>query len=157
MRNFNRFIVVIPTALAACAGGEGEEDLALHACEQIGEAGETVAAAATLEEAAQAEIEPSEAPFTVALVDGGGFVNVHIHEETDALLFVDVADVVSGLYLDGEAQSLATPGPNEDCPEDIPEHWDLELTEGEWTLEFGPSALDEIWLMLLSGGHDHHE
>ena len=95
--------------------------------------------------------------LTEAVHAWGGIVSVDITEpDVDALLFVDVAGVVTVLYQDGTAVGLATPAPNEFCGDDLPEHWDLELSEGLWQIEFGPSATDTVWLMLLeSGTHAH--
>lgn len=148
--------MILLMTLLACGKDAEIEDPALHACEHIAEAGASVDAGATLDDAP--EIELSEEPYTVNLDGGAGFVTLHVHEDTFGLIFVDTADVVSGLYHDGEAEALAEPGPNADCEEDIPEHWDLDLHAGEWTLEFGPSAVDSIWLMAISGeGHDDHD
>lgn len=152
-------------ALTACKdAGTGdthaEEDPGEHACESVSDAGTAVTAAADL--ASAPEIEPSETPYTVTLADNGdgtygGFVAVHVDEDGDALLFAATADVVTGLYEDGTASSLPEGGANSFCEADIPEHWDLELTAGEWQLEFGPSATDTVWIMLLAEAHDHDE
>ena len=162
----NQLVLAGLLALTACkdAGSgdtHGEEDPSEHACESIADAGTAVTAAADL--ASAPEIEASESPYTITLADNGdgtygGFVGIHVHEDGDNLLFAGTADVVTGLYEDGAASTLAEGGPNSFCEADIPEHWDLELTAGDWQLELGPSATDTVWIMLLAEGHDHeHE
>ncbi|MBK7757569.1 MAG: hypothetical protein IPI35_14425 [Deltaproteobacteria bacterium] len=73
-------------------------------------------------------------------------------------MFADTADVVTGLWDDSDADILPEGGPNELCPEDIPEHFDLDLSAGTYLLELGPAAVPEVWLMLTpSEGHGHDE
>jgi len=140
----------------ACAE-KTEEDLALHACSQVGEAGEPIDAAADAADAPL--IALSDEPYTINLVDGGGFVTIDVPEDSLALMFTDTADVITGLDHDGDEETLAAGTPNEDCPDDLPEHWDLDLHPGEWTVAFGPSAVDSVWLMVIAGEHgeDHDE
>lgn len=141
--------------LAACSGGEEVEDPDTHACEARGDAGTAVTAAA--DAASAPAIEVGEVPYTVTLVDGAaGFLAVEVAEDTAALLFAGDADVVSSLLLDGADQTLPTPAPNELCPDDIPEHFDLDLTPGTWNVGVGPAGLTEVWLMLHPAeGHAH--
>jgi hypothetical protein len=148
------------SSTAACSGGgEAGEDPGEHACEQVALAGTAVTAAAALADAP--EIDLSDTPYTVALADDGtgvyaGFVAVHVDAETDALLFVDTADVVTGLYQDGVATTLAEPAPNALCADALPEHWDLALGPGLWQVELGPTAVDSLWWMVVSAdGHAH--
>jgi hypothetical protein len=145
--------------LAACKGDDVHgEDPEAHACEHAAEAGATVAAAATREDDAGASISPGDEPYTVTLTGGAGWLSIPTDVDTAALLFLGTADVVTGLYLDdGTEDLLPTGAPNETCPDDIPEHFDLDLEPGTWHLELGPSAVSEVWLMLVEGAHEHEE
>lgn len=148
---------MIPMLALACAKVEEEpEDLAAHACEHAAEAGLAVTAGATREDAAP--IAPAEEPYAVALADGAGWLSIAVDSPMDALLFLGTADVVNGLYLDdGAEDALAVGAPNELCPDEIPEHFDLELDPGTWHLELGPSAVSEVWLLLVDGAHAHDD
>jgi hypothetical protein len=140
-----------------------DEDPAEHACE-VFEDGETTPVTAGDAADNGDELDPSEAAFSVTLIDDGtgvysGYVILDVHEaELDALLFAGTADVVNGLWLDGADVGLPTPAPNEFCGDDIVEHWEMELTEGEYALELGPAAVDSLWLMFMEAeGHGHDE
>lgn len=148
-------MILLLTLLFAC-GGEEAEDPADHACEHVTEAGEAITASETMDDVP--ELEESEEPYTITLVDGAaGYVGIHAHGDEGLLLFTDTADVIMALYdADGVDAGLPTPSAVEACAEDLPEHYHLGLTEGEWTLELGPAAVDSVWLMLLaSGDHEH--
>jgi len=157
--------MILLTFLLACTGdtttdSTADEDPAEHACEQVGVPGTAVTATAEPEGAPA--VEPSEDPLTVTLVDDGtgvfsGYISLHADVALDALLFTDTPDIVATLW-DGETEvGLAEPGPNEFCPDELPEHWPLALAEGTYTLELGPSATDTLWLMYLSAaGHVAH-
>ncbi len=153
----------LPLALTFIGCNKGEdtghagEDPAEHACEQVGSAGGAVSAAADLAGAEGVEIHVSEDPHTVTLVSGAsGFVGVHVDEDTEALLFLDTADVVQAIYHEGVQESLPSPAPNELCGDDLPEHYELDLHAGAWALELGPAAVESVWLMLIAAeGHDH--
>ena len=82
-----------------------------------------------------------------------------ISGDTAALLFLGTADVASDLYQDGTSVGLPTGAPNDACPEDIPEHFDLDFhTAGNWVIALGPSAVSEIWLALVdAGAHSDEE
>jgi len=131
------------------------EDPAEHACEQVDNPGTTVNAGADI--ALLVEIQISEDPYTVTLASGASsFVHVDVGEDTDALLFLDTADVVGALYHEGAQESLPAAAPNELCGDDLPEHYELDLRAGEWALELGPAAVDTVWLMLIAAeGHEH--
>lgn len=131
---------------------EGEEDPSEHACEHAAESGAAVTASASLEDAPVLEL--SEEPSTVALVPGeAGYVGLASAEA--ALLFVGTADLVTGLFRDGEAVDLPEPAPNEECPAAIPEHFDLE-GGSSYVLKLGPAGADSVWLMYTSAvGHGH--
>lgn len=146
--------------LAACTPPDEGEDPAEHACEELGSSVGTITAVATRGDITEAEeIEADGQPWLVELVPSeAGFVGIHVDEDTEAILWTDTANVVAALYLDDVEQSLPTPGPSEVCPEDIPEHFPLELEAGAWSLELGPSAVSEVWILLTgSAGHGHEQ
>ena len=168
MRIINRHSVAaisLPALLFGCNPTDEqqeEEGPGQHACEHIDEAGESLTAGGTVD--AAAAIELSEEPYTLTLVDDGasayvGFVGLEVDEDVDVLLFVDTADVVTGFYQAEAEEPLPSSSPNDFCSDAIPQHWHLELSAGEWQIEFGPSAIDSLWLMLMSAeGHEHeHE
>ena len=142
-------------ALTAC-GKETAEDPAQHACDNAGVVGATAAAVAEGESPA---VLGEDQPTLYALTDGvPGYVMLIIEADEALLLFADTADVVTGLWDDSDADILPEGGPNELCPEDIPEHFDLDLSAGTYLLELGPAAVPEVWLMLTpSEGHGHDE
>ncbi len=149
-------LVALALMLSGCTSTEKEEDPAAHACEQVAEAGTAVAAGA--DPAAAGAITIGEAPFTVTLVDSApGYVSVEVTGDTAALLFLDTADVAASLWHGDEEVGLPDPAPNELCPDEIPEHYDLDFHEaGTWTLELGPAAVPDVWLLLISAeGHGH--
>lgn len=136
------------------------EDPATHACEQAGNAGTAITAGATREEDASAVLEVGEDPFTVTLVDGAtGWVRLDVPEPASLLLFAGTADVVMDLTHEDTAEGLPTPAPVEGCPDEVPEHFDLDLHEaGTWHLALGPAVVDTVWLLLLdAAGHAHGE
>jgi hypothetical protein len=141
--------------VAACKGEPEVEAPELHACESIGSAGTAITASADRDSAPA--IAVGETPFTVSLVDGAvGWVSVEITEDTPALLFAGTADVVSAVWHNGMEETLPTGAPNEECADDIPEHFDLDLHEGSWQIGVGPAGVSEVWLMLISAaGHAH--
>jgi hypothetical protein len=147
--------LLLSSMLVACTGGEEEESPEAHACEVVGDAGAAVIAAE--DRAAAPAIEVGEAPYTVTLVSGAAaYVAVEVTEETEALLFAGEADIVTSLFLDDVEQTLPAPAPNELCAEDIPEHFDLDLTPGTWNIGVGPAGATEVWLLLHSAeGHAH--
>lgn len=143
------------TALTAC-GKETTEDPAEHACENVGAADATLTAAA---DAATAPALGEDVPTAVTLTEGAaGYVSITVEADEALLLWADTADVVTGLWDASDADILPEGGPNELCAEDIPEHFDLDLTAGTYVLELGPAAVSEVWLMLTPAeghGHDH--
>lgn len=145
-------LLIFNVFLLACAGEE--ESPGEHICEQVGVRGAEVTAG--VDEASAPEVDASEAPTTVLLVaNEAGFVL--LHGEGEALLALGDAGVATGLFVDGGADSLPESAPLADCPDEVPAHFDLTLG-GEVVLQLGPTALDEVWLMLYAGGHDHdHE
>jgi hypothetical protein len=143
------------TALTAC-GKETTEDPAEHACENVGVTDATLTAAA---DGASAPALDEDVATVVTLTDGAaGYVSITVEADEALLLFADTADVVTGLWDPSDADILPEGGPNELCAEDLPEHFDLDLTAGTYLLELGPAAVSEVWLMLTPAeghGHDH--
>ncbi|MFW5926281.1 MAG: hypothetical protein ACOCV4_08955 [Myxococcota bacterium] len=147
-------------ALPACGDGaemeEHEEDPAEHACEEAAEAGAPLTAGADMAGAPTVQI--GDEPYLVQLPAGSsGFVKL----ETDApgeevILFFQTTDVLAEVYdAAGEPLGIPSAGPNAQCPEDLPEHFDVDLTEaGTYFLELGPTATDEAWLLVSdAAGH----
>jgi len=133
------------------------EDPAEHACEHTGESGDAVSAGAE-RDASAPEIELGDDPYTVALRDGEpGYVRIEVDEDTPVLLFASAANVVTSLYHEDEEEEIDGAGANEFCDDDIPEHFDLDLHEpGTYYLQLGPSALDEVWILVTEAeGHSH--
>lgn len=165
MRSLNRCRTYGPAlfvqllALAACGddghGHEDElEDPSEHACEHASESGRAVTASEFVETAVMLAL--GDEPATVALVPGtAGYVALEAPAE--ALLFAGHADVVTGLSLNGEEIDLPSPTPNEFCPNDIPEHYDLDLEEpGAYVLKLGPAGVGSVWLVYTAAaGHGH--
>ncbi len=145
--------------VAACAEDEDAHDPAAEACEAAEAAGTSLLAAATLAEAAAATITASETAWSVVLADEGGGVFsgfLSVEGSGEMLLFADTADVVTSMILDGTDEGLPEPAANEDCPDLLPEHWDLELTDLSLELQLGPAAVDGITLVLVPAeGHVH--
>ncbi|MES2638135.1 MAG: hypothetical protein V4850_01585 [Myxococcota bacterium] len=145
-------------SLFACAGSKEVEDPSAHACEHIAESEATLPGGNSTGNAVVIPMDGE--PYTVTLQDSiPSYLSVQIDADTPALLFAGTADVVSGLYNGDEAVTLPEPAPNADCPEDIPEHFDLEFdTVGTWYIQLGPAAVTEVWLSLAPAeGHAHDE
>ena len=152
--------MVLPMLLVACTAPDEGEDPAEHACEQVGSSVGTIRTVATRDAITEAEeIEADGQPWLVELSSSeAGFIGLHVAEDTAAILWTDTANVVAALYLDDIEQSLPVPGPSEVCPEEIPEHFPLDLEAGAWSLELGPSAVSEVWILLTgSAGHGHEQ
>ncbi|HEY8944938.1 MAG TPA: hypothetical protein VIM73_11785 [Polyangiaceae bacterium] len=158
--NRSKWLVVPSFALLLTACGDdaptesAEEDPAEHACEHAGEQGTEVTASDTADSAP--ELALSDEPYTVILTPGSvGYVSLETPAE--ALLLAAQADVVTGLFLDGEELPLGEGAPNEFCAEDVPEHFDMDLDEaGTYTLRLGPVGVDSIWLAYVpAAGHAH--
>jgi hypothetical protein len=132
---------------------EHEEDPAQHACEQVNEPGSSITAGDTRANAPL--IAPAEQPYTVELVTGQSSF-LQIAGGTDALLFSKATGAVVGLFHEQSADnSLPSPLPNQRCPTEIPEHFDLALDQsGSYYLELAPAAISSIWLALTdAAGH----
>ncbi len=145
----------LPLLLACGDKADEVEDPAAHACEELG-SGEGITASTTPEEAPALTLGEGA---TVSLPAGeAGWVALSVNPG-EYLLFADTADVVTGIWLDGVELDLPTGSANEDCPTEIPEHFDLDIEEGgTYGLRLGPSVVDSVWLMLSeSEGHGHEE
>ena len=148
--------------MLACGDDESKpeaehEDPAEHACEHTSESGDSVSAGAERDSTAP-RIGIGDEPFTVALRDGEpGYVRIEVDEDTPVLLFASAENVVTGLYHEEDEEEIEGAGANEFCDDDIPEHFDLDLHEpGTYYLQLGPSALDEVWILVTEAeGHSH--
>jgi hypothetical protein len=161
-----RHLLLASLLLASCGSDDAtpddhdqteEEDPAEHACVLGSDEGESITAGEQ-RGASAPEIELGHAPFTVALSeDAPSYLRIEASEDTPAVLFVSAADVVTGLYHEDDEEALDSAGPNPFCDDDIPEHFDLDLHEaGTYYLELAPSALSEVWIMLVEAeGHAH--
>lgn len=164
MRSAPRWVLALAFAVAIAAGcGSGDEhgagDPAELACDETTEAGTSIEAATTRDDAAP-ELELGGEPYTVALSETEPtYVRVEIAEDAAALLLLDTEDVVTALYHGDEEEELVAAGPVERCEEDIPEHFDVDFHEsGTYYLELAPSAADTVWLLLLdAAGHGHDD
>lgn len=152
-------IALCAFACGACGGDEeapAAEDPAEHACEHVNETGTAVTA--TDARASAPPIEPSDTPYTVTLVPAKpSFLT--ITGGIDALLFTRAPGVVSGVFHEQDTTNLAAaPVPNEKCPSEIPEHFDLALDQGgSYYVELAPAATASVWLALtLAGDHGGH-
>jgi hypothetical protein len=146
--------------LGACGDPESEqlaeEDPAEHACEHVGQAGTPIQGADT-RSADAPEIAQAETPYEVALSRSAP-VYVRLVGPADGLLFSNPSQIVNGLYFESStATELPEGAPNEFCPSDVPEHFDLALEQaGNYYLELAPSAVASVWLLHTSAeGHGH--
>jgi len=148
-------LAALALPLAGCTEETEGEDPAEHACEQVQEAGMAVTASEAADTTAP-ELMVADTPHTVTLPAGvPGYVRVEVGSDgADALLFTRTADLVQGLWLGTEEQTLPTGAPNAACPEDLPDHFDLSLVEGTWYIEMLSAQGGEEWVMLTSAaGH----
>lgn len=146
--------MIVTLLLLACTTTK-EEDPLEHACELVAQGpGTAVTAGATPEEAPNLSV--GEETYTVSLVTGAvSYVGVTVAEDTAAILFVNTADVAANLWNGTEEVGLPEAAPNDFCPEDLPEHFDMDLhTAGTWYIELGPAAVADLWLMVAPAG-DH--
>lgn len=137
---------------------EAEEDPGEHACEAFEDG-----RAETLSGAAERNIdtpllEQGEDAYDVSL-DESAPRYVRLDGATEGLLFAGVENIVSALYYEDESDDLLPDSaPNEFCSNDIPEHFDLDLDDGDYFLELSPSAVSEVWLIFTTAeGHAHEE
>lgn len=155
------YIALMTSALvwaAACGTEEEAEDPAVHACEQVAEAAAELTASASPDDTAP-ELAFDGEPVRVALPAGmAGYVRV----VTDApeelgILFFDRTEVLNGIVHEGASLPATSAGANAFCPDEIPEHFDVDFEEpGTYFLELGPTATDEVWMILSdAGGHGH--
>jgi len=131
------------------------EDPGEHACEQVGTTGSAVTAAAD-RDAAQ-RITSSEQPYTVTMPADAVTGYLVIQGPAQALLFTREVGEVTALYEGTATDSVLPQGsPNQYCPDDLAEHFHLDLeSPSDYTIQL-TSAADTVWLVLLSGeGHTH--
>jgi hypothetical protein len=156
--------VALALTLAGCsdeaAGTTPEEDPGEHACEHRDETGTLLEASTNADDAPLLDV--SEQPYSVTLpeaaTDGTFAGYLRLSGPGDSLLFAGTDDVVSELRFGADGpDELGDAAPNEFCPDEIPAHFDLELSEsGDYFLWLGPSAESELFLVHLSAeGHAH--
>jgi hypothetical protein len=152
--------MLLAMSCAACSDSDdpaGErEDPEEEACDRATDPSEgTPIIAAQARDSAPA-LELSEEPYLVELEQGTrGYVR--LTGPVDALLFVAQADAVTSLTLEGTMTDVLPEGaPVEQCSDDIPEHFDLELEEtGDYSLEL-TTADPPLWLVYTTAeGHAH--
>lgn len=144
-------MIALLLLLSGCP--QEHEDPALHACEHLELEGTPVAATTDL--AAAPAVTVAHDPWLVSLPDGEpGYVRLDPGDHEAVLLFADTADVLQALVVDGVEQPLSG-APNAHCPEELPEHHDLEIVAGELALKLGPAAIGEVWLQIVEGTHAH--
>lgn len=154
-------LLTAAVASSACGGDDAHEpaDPAQLACDETDEAGTEIAASTARDETAP-EIEIGAEPYAVALsASDRTYVRIEADEDTEAILLLGAEHVVTALYHEDAEEEIASAGANASCPDEIPEHYDLELHEpGTYFIELAPSAVDSVWL-LLSGaaGHGHSD
>ena len=152
------FLVV---ALAGCTDEKQDaaptHDPGEEMCGHVDDQGTPLDAAATAIEAPTLAV--SETPYTVTLPEAQtgyeGFVKMA--GPGAVLLFMGQSAVVTALS-EGEAgaEALPTPTANEHCPEQIPEHFHLELGAADYYLHLGPASIPTVWLALTeASGHEH--
>lgn len=154
----NSFIVLVTVAVLGCNVME-PEGLGEHACEHVDMEGTAVDAVSLPDDDASALIEVTGEPYTVSLPDGTpGYVRIVLLEQTDVVLFVGEAGVVTSLMECDCPEPMPEPLPNGFCSDDIPEHYHLHLDPGTWHLELSSDDVDEVWLMLSPATTTHtHE
>lgn len=156
-----KWIALMAPALvwaAGCGTEEEAEDPAAHACEQVAEAASELTASMSPDETAP-ELGMDGEPVRIALPPASaGYVRV----VTDApeelgILFFDRTEVLGAILHEGGSLPLTSAGANGFCPDEIPEHFDVDFEEaGTYFLELGPTATDEVWMILSdAGGHGH--
>jgi hypothetical protein len=146
----------VALALVGCNVVEAEE-LGEHACEHVDEAGTSLDAAPSIDEAGDALVEISGEPYSVGLDAGTpGFVRIEVLEDTPAVLFVGAAGVIQELLLWDVPVPLPEPAADGFCGDVIPEHFHLSLYPGFWHLRLESPDAGSVWLMLApAGAHVH--
>lgn len=160
----NRFgALLLGLTLFACGGHDDDheehegEDPGEHACEAFEEGG-AMALDGSADRAGAPRLVQGEDAYAVSL-DEDAPRHVRLRGPTEGLLFAGTENIVSALYHEDETEDLL-PGsePNEFCGSDIPEHFDLDLADGDYYIELSPSAASEVWLLFTSAeGHGHEE
>lgn len=155
-------MVILFALCVACADKKASEqeatvDPGQLACDNVGHAEFQLDASAVPESAPT--LLPSQSPLAVTLpVAPHGYEGyLAIQGPGALLLFTDTAAMVSSLTRGSEtANRLPAPAPNANCPQAIPEHFDLDLEADRYYLHIGPSALPTLWIGLTdAAGHAH--
>lgn len=145
-------------ALLACTGKEYVPDPARYACDHTGKLGTNLHLGQAVGDAPVIPMngEPHTALFDVQQVVY--YLAIQVEQDMEAVLFAGTPDVISGLLFKDQPVDLPPPSPSDVCPDEIPEHYDLELTMGTWYLKLGATAEESIWLTLADAeGHEHEE
>lgn len=122
-------------ALFACTATDDGHDASAEACEVADEVHFSLVEGDALELG-----HPSE----ITLTDlGDGTFSATFDVAADTVLFVGTEGLTD----------LGASTPNPHCPEDIPEHFDIEAAG---TVTFGPAAVETVWVLYTeAAGHDH--
>lgn len=147
----NRMFILHLTFLSACVGRAVDltaAEASAQACERVGESAGTLPRAETTTNAVVLPVDGE--PYTALLADAvPSYLAVQIDTPTAAILFAGAANVVSAIYDGEESVGLPSPSPDESCPEDIPEAFDLDFdAAGTWYIQLGPATVTEVWLAL---------
>lgn len=164
MTRINRNVLTFGLAasvltLAACGGDDHDDaDPAMLACDEVGETPANVTAASA-RDASAPQISFTGEPVQVALPAGAsGFVRVVTDEPEElGILLFDQTDALAAIWHDDVSMAPVSAGEDPFCPDEIPEHFDVDFEEaGTYYLELGPASTDSVW-MILSGaaGHGH--
>ncbi|MDP2306486.1 MAG: hypothetical protein Q8P18_10710 [Pseudomonadota bacterium] len=141
------------SSLIACGAGPTDTtaaDAALHACEHAGESEGTLPESETTGNAVVLPMDGE--PYTAILADSvASYLAVQIEAPTLAILFVGTADVAFDLFNGEESVGLPPAAPVESCPEDIPEHFEIDFdTIGTWYIQLGPTTVSDAVVSLAA-------
>ena len=121
-----------------------------RACAYHGVGGMLLDAADTLEFDSLATIEVSDEPWTIGLDPGSThYLRFELAQAAQLWLYADQAGVINELYRYDGTLGLDAGEPVTQCPDDLPEHFELVLTAGTYHLELAPTEGDSLWLMLM--------
>jgi hypothetical protein len=156
--------LLFPLMFGACWGCSDHEEQ--HAdevdpeaaiCEHVGDRPTVIDA--TADSTSAPTLAPDPTPYEVTLQDVQGVYHGFLRIEGPAgvLLFLGQAAVAGALTQGASGPDvLPPPAPNDFCPAQLPEHFDLELEGGEYYLELGPSSLQTVLVALVEAtGHAH--
>ena len=121
-----------------------------HACAYVGVGGLLMDAQDTLEFDSLATIHVSDEPWTIGLDPGiTHYLRFELTQAGQLWLYADQAGVISELYRFDGTLGLGAGEPVPQCPDDLPEHFELVLTAGTYHLELAPTEGDSLWMMLM--------